>query len=204
MSEDYHRAVLRVNHFGEILAKSNGGVKDLRLKNLRSLAEARQWKPSDFVREVGKSPSYWSDMLRGAKGFGEVAAREIEEALQLPRLWLDMEHDRTEAPPEPAGLAGAIDALARAIAKLPKLDRRQLAPLLSLLAEEPEMRAETCKSIMRWLAPNEAYEYKLTWEEAAREVVAALGNKKLTGADLLALIDEDHKLEVKPRLAKSG
>lgn len=192
--------MLRVNHFGEILAKSNGGVKELRLKNLKSLAESRQWRPADFVREVGKSPSYWSDMLRGAKGFGEDVAREIEEALQLPRFWLDTERGRDEAPPQPQGLAGALDTIARAVAKLSKLDRRQLAPLLSLLAEEPEMRAETCKSIMRWLAPAEAYEYRLTWEEAAREVVAELGNKKISPVELLALIDEDHRLEVKPQV----
>ena len=148
----YHRAVLLGNHLAELAPNSNGGVKELRLRNLQALADAKGWKPADFVREVGKSPSYWSDMLRGSKGFGESVAREVEEKVGLPRVWLDQDHDRREPPPLPMpNAAQALDVVARLIAKLPKLDRRQVGALLPLLAEEPDSRQQTCAAILRWI-----------------------------------------------------
>lgn len=46
--------------------------------------------PSDMSTRYYGRVSYWSDMARDAhKPFGEKAARRLEEAAGLPRLWLD-------------------------------------------------------------------------------------------------------------------
>jgi hypothetical protein len=186
----YHLPVLLRNLRQAIPSNSNDGVKELRLKNLQSLATAKEWRPADFVREVGKSPSYWSDMLRGAKGFGEAVAREIEEKVGLPRFWLDQDHERGDAvPARQGGLGPALEDIARAIAKLPKLERRQLGALLPLLAEEPETRKATCQAIMRWLEPASGYDYTYSWDEAATLVAAELGSKKITAGELIEWID---------------
>lgn len=38
---------------------------------------------------TSKQPSYWSDVLRGRKSFGDKAAREVETALSMPQLHLE-------------------------------------------------------------------------------------------------------------------
>ena len=60
----------------------------IRLDNLRALGK----KPADLAAATGVSKQYWSDMLRGRKSFGESAARNLEEKLELPRLFLDEDH----------------------------------------------------------------------------------------------------------------
>lgn len=60
----------------------------IRLDNLRALGK----KPADLAAVTGVSKQYWSDMLRGRKSFGESAARNLEEKLELPRLFLDEDH----------------------------------------------------------------------------------------------------------------
>lgn len=61
----------------------------IRRENLRRLCSARQWGANELSATVGGRYTYWADMLRGEKGFGERAARKIEEAADLPRGWLD-------------------------------------------------------------------------------------------------------------------
>lgn len=65
----------------------------IRRTNLQRLAAARSWGPSELSSHIGGRYSYWSDMLRDGshKSFGERAARNIEERLDLPRGWLDQE-----------------------------------------------------------------------------------------------------------------
>lgn len=191
------------NHLSEAARNSNGGVKEVRLKNLRALAAAKSWAPADFVREVGKSPSYWSDLLRGAKGFGESVAREIEDKLGLPRTWLDQDHERGEQPPMPqqVGLGAALTEVARALSKLSSLDRRQIGAVLPLLTEAPETRQATCAAIMRLMDPGSNYEYSQTWEETAREVMSIWDQKSLTGREFLEKIDAAHGEHVKLRVA---
>jgi hypothetical protein len=69
----------------------------------------------DRLRSLGKTPtelvdaarygriSYWRDLLTDSgKPFGEKAARKIEEALALPRGWLDASpNDKPEPAPKP-------------------------------------------------------------------------------------------------------
>ena len=60
----------------------------IRFENLRALGKT----PGELASITGLSKQYWSNMLRGQKSFGESAARNLEEKLELPRLFLDEDH----------------------------------------------------------------------------------------------------------------
>ena len=56
------------------------------------LATDGEVSPSLLAGETGKKPSYWSDVLRherSSKSFGDKTARQAEEALQMPTLYLE-------------------------------------------------------------------------------------------------------------------
>lgn len=44
--------------------------------------------PAELVKRLGKTSSFWSDLLAGRKSFSTDLAYEIEEGLGLPRLYL--------------------------------------------------------------------------------------------------------------------
>lgn len=69
--------------------------KQIRLANLRAM----RLGPSDCARMFGGTVAYWSDLLRGAKSFGEKKARRIEELAHLPRGSLDQPGERVSAAP---------------------------------------------------------------------------------------------------------
>lgn len=59
-------------------------------KNRRDLTENGKPSPTKIAAETGRKVSYWSDVLRGdAKSFGAVAARAVEDALQIPPFSLE-------------------------------------------------------------------------------------------------------------------
>lgn len=71
----------------------------IRKKNLERLGKT----PTELARILGKSVSYWRDLMRDPnKAFGEKIARYIEQEYPLPRLWLDQSHDEADPIP-PAG-----------------------------------------------------------------------------------------------------
>lgn len=57
----------------------------IRLQNLK----ATDLTPTVLAKRVGGRTSYWSDLLRGQKSFGEKVARKVEEKLGWPRGCLD-------------------------------------------------------------------------------------------------------------------
>lgn len=65
----------------------------IRIENLRRLKLA----PVELSARVGNRYTYWRDMLAGKKSFGEKIARKIEDALKLPRGWLDVQQDEGAA-----------------------------------------------------------------------------------------------------------
>lgn len=70
----------------------------IRRKNLNRFMHAAGLKPSDMAVRFYGRVSYWSDLARdSAKPFGEKAARRLEEAAGLPRLWLDTPDAALEA-----------------------------------------------------------------------------------------------------------
>lgn len=63
-------------------------------RNRRGLLnEAGEVEPRQLVKELGNTPSYWSDVLRipegSGKSFGAKAARVAEEKLGMPPLYLE-------------------------------------------------------------------------------------------------------------------
>lgn len=64
----------------------------IRRENLKSLGLG----PGSLVEKLGKTPGYWSSLMKPPKSFGEKTARSIEDGLCLPRGWLDQSHGRDE------------------------------------------------------------------------------------------------------------
>jgi len=77
--------------FGETLVFTSamGDIGEIRRKKLRMYAAQHGLGPSDLSELAGGRVSYWSDLLRTDKSFGETAARKFEQAAGLPELWLD-------------------------------------------------------------------------------------------------------------------
>lgn len=88
--------------------------KLIRVNNLKAVLAQRGMTASDLARQTGKRVSHYSDLLRGAKPFGEKAARTIEEELDLPR--------------------GALDSFDAKPVNVAKVHSRDRVPLLSLKA----------------------------------------------------------------------
>lgn len=76
----------------------------IRLENLRTFGLG----PTELKKKFGRSVSYWSDMLRGQKSFGEDLARAIEESAGLPRYWMDEPHDAESQHAEASNPHGEI------------------------------------------------------------------------------------------------
>lgn len=143
--------VLSVKHFLVSRRCSTAQMNDdalIRLANLKAL----NLTPKDLSDRVGGRVSYWADMLRGQKSFGEKVARKIEEQLGIPRMSLDTS-DADEPIPTPAigvpaqaqkaqaeadQIADALEVLTKALKKADKNTRIALEPLLASMANEPE------------------------------------------------------------------
>lgn len=126
----------------------------IRLSNLKAL----NLTPKDLSERVGNRVSYWSDLLRGQKSFGEKLARKIEEQLSIPRGSLDTA-DADEPIPSPSigrpdaeRLAEALILLTKALQKADKNSRIALAPLLASMANDPEDAANKSHLILTLLA----------------------------------------------------
>jgi hypothetical protein len=76
---------------GEYLVMHLGMADDaeIRRQNLRRLYPGDPFPATRAARELGRTPSFWSDLANGRKSFGEKLARSIEEAAGMPRLALD-------------------------------------------------------------------------------------------------------------------
>lgn len=81
-------------------------ISEIRRENLNAYCVKRGWvsqktpnrgSPSELSRVLGKSSSFWSDLLRNhKKSFGATLAREIEDKLSLPRYSLDGEEELSD------------------------------------------------------------------------------------------------------------
>lgn len=116
-----------------------------RRDNLASL----QLGPKALTEKLGRTYSFWRDLTKSDKSFGEKLARSIEEGLDLPRGWLDRprgdrvvldyrpvarEQHRDDAPTPQAAIPVAI----RAIATLPPILLGQAVALITSLDDHPE------------------------------------------------------------------
>jgi phage repressor protein C with HTH and peptisase S24 domain len=66
-------------------------------ENLNAYCVSKGWvsaknisrgSPAELVKRLGKTSSFWSDLLAGRKSFSTDLAYEIEDGLELPRLFL--------------------------------------------------------------------------------------------------------------------
>jgi transcriptional regulator with XRE-family HTH domain len=137
-------SVMSCQHLSVLAPASNSRMNDdalIRLENLKALNLTAQ----QLSERVGGRVSYWSDLMRGKKSFGEKAARNIEEKLGMPRGYMDAADEEApifavpkQEPGAQPDVMRAIAVLAGALSTLDKATRLAVAPLLSLLAQEPE------------------------------------------------------------------
>lgn len=83
----------------------NDLIPEIRREKLNTYCIKRNWvsqkdpsrgSPTELKRLLGKSVSFWSDLLRDPKkSFGADLAREIEEKLDLPKYYLDGEEENS-------------------------------------------------------------------------------------------------------------
>ena len=148
----------------------------IRLENLKALNLTAQ----QLSERVGGRVSYWSDLMRGKKSFGEKVARKIEEALEMPRGYMDAADE--DAPifavpePEPAAqpdVMQALEILAGALSTLDDATRAAMAPLLSMLAREPEQTDLTLAAIGRLLTPTNLAHIPQDVQPARREITSS-------------------------------
>ena len=144
--------------------------QNLRRAQLQKLIE-EAGHAADLSRISGTPKTHLSAILAGRRGIGDQLAAKLEHVMGKPAGWMDQMagaaaaypaatatvlEAREPAPHTPSDLAAALDAVARAAATLGPVERRQVAALLSLLAEEPAARQQTCAALMRLLAPPDA------------------------------------------------
>lgn len=78
----------------------------IRLTRLKSFQKLKDWSDSELARQIGRSPQQVWSWRKGNRLIGEKLAREIEEALGMPRFWLD---EREVVPLSPSTLGPPSD-----------------------------------------------------------------------------------------------
>lgn len=76
---------------------STESLAALRRANLRRWMDDKRLNQTDIANRLGSGRAYVSNLFLPERAFGEKAARNIEEKLTMPRLWLDSDHSRPEA-----------------------------------------------------------------------------------------------------------
>ncbi|MGM9487915.1 hypothetical protein [Ideonella sp. YS5] len=132
----------------------------------RLIEEAGQ--AADLSRLSGTPNTHLSAILAGRRGIGDQLAAKLEAVMGKPAGWMDQAtvtmpgypastatvlHAREREPQPHAELARALETIALAAARLDAVERRQVAALLALLAEEPTHRRATCAALTRLLQP---------------------------------------------------
>lgn len=131
----------------------------IRRANLASL----QLGPSGLVAKLGRSYSFWRDILETQKSFGEKLARSIEDGLSLPRGWLDRPQGgrvvldyapraAEPTPPAPPPLSEALPVVVSALSGLSPLQLGRALQALEQLADHPDRTGEVTAQIQGMLA----------------------------------------------------
>lgn len=182
------------------------------VESLRRLCD-REGGHAAVADAAGVSADNLWQILKGIKlpsgeprGVGPRLARKLDSAFPG---WADTPAEKAPSLIDPTmGTGGFLQAslehLARSLGALSRVERRQAAALLPMLAEEPEARAETCQALMRLLQPKTPYTYVQTWEEAARAVEQEIGDRKLSVSELIAWVDRARELPVQPVTSRTA
>jgi hypothetical protein len=120
---------------------------EARTINLNTLVDSHGWGIKDLVQRCGRSPSFWSDRLKGRRPIGEKVARSVEESLGLIHGWLDQPHGRgTQIPADSAhteasiSLTDALCVIGDALDRLDDATRMKAADALLTFAKAPDSR----------------------------------------------------------------
>jgi hypothetical protein len=150
-----------------VTATMDSPRQNQRRAQLRQLIE-EAGQAADLSRLSGTPKTHLSAILAGRRGIGDQLAAKLEAVMGKPAGWMDQAavtspgysaaaatvlHAREPGPQADEELAVALQAIALATARLGAVERRQVAALLSLLAEQPATRQETCAALMRLLQP---------------------------------------------------
>lgn len=102
-------------------------INEIRVLNIAKLRERYGPRNVDFARAIGKSEPYTSQICANPplSSLGDKTVRDIEEALGLPRGWMDHEHHGGAAS---GGLDEALttDCIAKI---MDTVEREQMKPL---------------------------------------------------------------------------
>lgn len=71
-------------------------IKDIRLKNLKTVLERKGYSQTELAMRCGLSPSLISQIMTRHRNMGSALARKLEAGLQLREGWFDSYHDLLE------------------------------------------------------------------------------------------------------------
>lgn len=120
-------------------------IQDIRRRALEAQIKALSTTVNAFAKTIGKSQPLLADVLRGAKGFGERLARDIERRAGWADKLLDHEPgDRVGEPMIRYGLPISPDAvdMGREWDKIREPLRTQVLVLVRMLVEAQERGAD--------------------------------------------------------------
>ncbi|MBA3774654.1 MAG: helix-turn-helix transcriptional regulator [Ramlibacter sp.] len=109
---------------------------DGRAQKLKGLIASPKFdgKQAELARKAGISPSQLNQWLTGYRNIGEKAARSLEESLDLPAGWLDMEEGQAAWPLPKVPMARYL--------ALSDEDKRYIQALLEQAIEHCEQHSE--------------------------------------------------------------
>lgn len=132
-----------------------------------SRKNASHGSPSELQKRLGKTVSFWSDLLRGKKSFSSDLAREIEAGLRMGKYALDMDHE-IGLPPQP--LPVNTEAA-------PPINKKRMYPLIS------DVQAGDWTEICDNFQPGDADEWRESHKDLGRcGFVLRVTGDSMTGA----------------------
>jgi len=140
---------------------AEGNPKALYVSALKSLCDETTGGYTKVARRAGVSAANLVHIIKGRKlpsgeavGVGPNLAKAISTAFPgWPLNYLPVPLAAGEGQ---ACLARAVSTLASAVATRSRIERKQLAVLLALLATDPDERSEVCNAILTILEANES------------------------------------------------
>lgn len=82
-------------------------MSEIRLNNLKKLVNGFD-SQREFADAIDKTPAYLNHLMTGFRNIGEKTARQIEVSLNLPRGWMDIDHNLVYDASNGEGIAPSI------------------------------------------------------------------------------------------------
>lgn len=113
----------------------------VRVGRLRELQKSRQWSDADLARRCDRKPQQIAAWFSGSRKIGERLARALEEALELPRFYLDDRNSGGSSPKQgvsegPSAYIVMSGHATKSVRPVPVLSWEHLATMLAVPADE--------------------------------------------------------------------